>query len=946
MDHLREQIYLAALLHDIGKFYQRADNRLSEENKLNKNTHKLADYITRLTDYGKIKWQHVLWTNQFFEDNSEIINQIKEEGTEVFKINPFNPDLHYENNLQNLAVFHHRPATKEQAIIQLADWWSSGMDRRKMKDLVDEKNYIKDSINWGVYPYKKIPLQSLFPFLQTKNKEGEIYSSSDIHYYHQLSKLDCFDKKTVFPYYIKQEDVKNLQHEYASLWKDFSKDVEKLPTDSIDGFTETMFYLLKKYTWCIPSSTRDLPNVSLFEHLKTTAAIADSLYTFHNMNPGAFEWIEDKLGRHIDRVQQEAYPLLLFCCDISGIQKFIYDIHNSKAAVSLKGRSFYIQLLVETIIQRIIKHEYINAKSGHVIYSSGGQFYMLLPNTKDVTNALAEIEEEFENNLWDEHNGRLYAAFGWLPFYYDVKNKKIYSNEKLPDSGDIDLLGDLWFAVSHKASEKKKRKFKSIIIKKDYEFFKPKGGGDTSAVDGKLKLCAVTGEEITDQGKVLNYEDNPSDNEKIWVLKSVYEQTELGKVLKDFNYILTFNKLSKDGNDYINNRRKAGIEPASAKIHHYLFDESELTFEKAEFRKITSADYCRVQRLNNTDFLWDSKLKGQKASYGYTFYGGNDQAYFRNNDGSIQYDNRGKKVKKFEDLVKITEAIDSEEEADNTYLGILRMDVDGLGQIFKSGFDSKNKSFAAFSTLSFQLDLFFSGFLNDIRNRDDYRDYVNILYSGGDDLFAVGRFDKLIDFAITIRYEFRKFVCNREDISISGGLVTVHPKFPIAKAATMAGEAEERAKEFNNEEKNAFCFLGETISWNKECDIVKDWKNKLVEFCSDEYNPLSRSFLNKLRQYKAVKDKHLYDSQKDKQKSDLSYKWNTAYFFGRYINDHFKKKYYMNETQKENLKNKHRFLDELKNDLFCDDRNYDLAALAARWAELILRFNLNKVIEA
>ena len=88
------------------------------------------------------------------------------------------------------------------------------------------------------------------------------------------------------------------------------------------------------------------------------------------------------------------------------------------------------------------------------------------------------------------------------------------------------------------------------------------------------------------------------------------------------------------------------------------------------------------------------------------------------------------------------------------------------------------KSFAAYSTLSFLLDYFFSGYLNTIRNSADFKNDVNIIYSGGDDVFAVGRWDKLISFAHKIRLEFERFV-GRPDISISGGIAIVGEKFPI-----------------------------------------------------------------------------------------------------------------------------------------------------------------------
>ncbi|MBM4425645.1 MAG: hypothetical protein FJ031_00255 [Chloroflexi bacterium] len=41
---------------------------------------------------------------------------------------------------------------------------------------------------------------------------------------------------------------------------------------------------------------------------------------------------------------------LLIGDDISGIQKFIYTITSKKAAQTLRGRSFYLQLLTEVVM--------------------------------------------------------------------------------------------------------------------------------------------------------------------------------------------------------------------------------------------------------------------------------------------------------------------------------------------------------------------------------------------------------------------------------------------------------------------------------------------------------------------------------------------------------------------------------------------------------------------
>ncbi|MBK6329265.1 MAG: hypothetical protein IPF62_01630 [Bacteroidetes bacterium] len=210
-------------------------------------------------------------------------------------------------------------------------------------------------------------------------------------------------------------------------------------------------------------------------------------------------------------------------------------------------------------------------------------------------------------------------------------------------------------------------------------------------------------------------------------------------------------------------------------------------------------------------------------------------------------------------------------------LGVLRMDIDNLGQLFMHGFDAKGSSFSKLATLSALLDQFFSGYLNTIKRKEPYRQHINIVYSGGDDLFAVGRWDTIIDFAIEIRNEFRRFVCGREDISISGSIAIVGAKFPIAKAAEEAAIAETDAKEFEllvgNEKytKNTLCLFGIPVHFELEIPFIVECKNDLVTWSGDI---MSKGFLMKMFDY--------YQIYKD-DKPD--WQWQSAYSLARYAKE-------------------------------------------------------------
>lgn len=279
----------------------------------------------------------------------------------------------------------------------------------------------------------------------------------------------------------------------------------------------------------------------------------------------------------------------------------------------------------------------------------------------------------------------------------------------------------------------------------------------------------------------------------------------------------------------------------------------------------------------------------------------------KDEDGDVIWvlDSVKEQIIKGQELKKTERFKTLEQYADKSYLGVLRMDVDGLGKRFIKGFNSMSE----YKTFSNRLDKFFTDELRAIQKRPEYSDFLNIVYAGGDDIFVVGRWNKVIDFAATVREEFKKYV-NDSTLSISGGVAIVNAKFPIAKAAELAGDAEDNAKHYSTE-KNAFCMFGQVVSWKDEFDFVKRYKILMYDLCKDENMP--KSMLHKLMIFANMKER-----------GEIKYLWHTAYFFKR-----FKERYKSKAISD--------FCKDLQDQLYNKPRAYNLLALSARWAELELR---------
>ena len=80
----------------------------------------------------------------------------------------------------------------------------------------------------------------------------------------------------------------------------------------------SLLSLMEQYLAKVPAATNVIhPDISLFDHLRVTAAIGEGLYFYHNAN-------KDQTAKNLDDKTTVKWQLV--CGDFSGIQKFIYKI--------------------------------------------------------------------------------------------------------------------------------------------------------------------------------------------------------------------------------------------------------------------------------------------------------------------------------------------------------------------------------------------------------------------------------------------------------------------------------------------------------------------------------------------------------------------------------------------------------------------------------------------
>lgn len=746
MKNTREKIYLAAMLHDIGKFYQRADKGSVASSEF------LNDYCKDESSFcpskdGFYTHKHVLWTAQFIEDYTPVFKRLADTDID---------NLTNKDNLINLASGHHLP--KDQLsefgkIIKEADCLSSGMDRDNA--FQDDK----DEISWDSFKKKRMT-----SILQTI----KIDDNTVPQWYHlpvgsMTLNRDFFPKKQF-----------NADPDYLTLWNKFNDEFKYIQANTYHAFSETLLNLLLKYTSCIPSSTIDFPDVSLYDHLKTTAALAVCLY----------DWLQEE--------NKPDNPFLLIGADFSGIQPYIYQIVSKYAGKNLKGRSFYLKLLSDTIVRYLLKE--LGLYQANIVYNSGGGFYLLAPNTVYVKEKLKDAIRIIEKQLFEVHGTTLYVAIDYVEL---SKDALLHKNGQ--------SLEIVWGELFKKRDRKKSTKFSNEILEDYSSFFTPFMQG------GEAQRDSVTGEEFTQNEKKYSEGD-------LLLKESTLAQIKIGAKLRETNLIVV-----KEGDSLPYWNDKTNITPLNLGFTYYfLSSTNDLEQMKEQLR--ASADSVTVITMNgdkgDCDFI--HTINGINNIYTIDFYGGNEVD--------------AKNVPTFEEMCA----------NDNfSRMGVLRMDVDNLGNIFQSGISRERATLSRYAALSRSFDFFFSGYLNTIW-RETCPEKSFILYSGGDDVFIVGSWDVTIKLAKRISNDFRNFTCGNPAFSLSGGIAIIPPKFPIMKGAEESEKEEKNAKNHicNQFEKNSISFMDMPLNWDLEFPKVENLKTDMVDMLIS--GKLPKSFISKL----------------------------------------------------------------------------------------------------
>ena len=517
-----------------------------------------------------------------------------------------------------------------------------------------------------------------------------------------------------------------------------------------------------------------------------------------------------------DKSGESEMPFLLVSGDFSGIQETIYTISSSGALKTLRARSFMLELLTEHIIYEI--QQATTSERYSLIYSGGGGFSLLVPNTDNNRKAINEFGKVINTWMLEQFGIQLFLALHGEPFSADALKKRQFK--------------DMWSMTGDKLGKQKQQKFRQSDNFKD--LFQPKMPRQLQ----NQGSCQITHRDDIPESEMHRNELDGIGR----VSKLAYRLWRLGDLLTDVKTVVRL-KESKD-----NYQNGTLVFPT------YQSEQNKPQYAEYVVNSSTQYSEYTARWLVNSGELDDYDENTYPLLYGDYVRSVADlpqkaqdlekEEYER--DHGKEMHNLGKVTASFSGLAKASQG--------SELVGCLRMDVDNMGEFFSQKDLTLGLGIVANSNLSRSLNLFFKGYINlicgmnlgavssekdypmDITGKKKDRKHlgrnVSIVYAGGDDLFIAGAWDDVAELAFDINACFKTFTCQKPDVNLSAGVTLHKPKFPLYQMARISKQAEVTAKANEwaiDKTKNSLALFYSTELKTRNVLLDKRIKNENVE---------------------------------------------------------------------------------------------------------------------
>ncbi len=310
-------------------------------------------------------------------------------------IDPYFFDKELKQSITHCLKYHHG---KELSAAQLKndDYAYIVYEADNIAAAVDRRDLDEGDISPTQKFDKELPLQSIFRVFGGKT------STQPLQYY--LRGIDVSDH---FNYPESDKTIRASSDKYKALYDVLVQNFQQQPIDKMS--VNELLRVYEDTVSYMPSSTAtDQTNdISLYMHSKITAAVAHSMVHYFE-EQGIADYKEYCYQNSKKFRNMPAFRLI--SGDISGIQNFIYTIPSKGALKSLRGRSFYLEILMEQIVDELL--DALQLTRANLIYNGGGHFYVLAPNTTKTSTAIDSMEKSINEWFLTVFGTKLYLALG------------------------------------------------------------------------------------------------------------------------------------------------------------------------------------------------------------------------------------------------------------------------------------------------------------------------------------------------------------------------------------------------------------------------------------------------------------------------------------------------------------------------------------------------------
>ena len=848
------RVALAAYLHDLGKFAERARIEVSAD-ALDAHKTQYCPFHT-IDAGGKNGYHthvHAAYTGLAFDLVERTAPDLIQGDMYPFisRAQLQSDQTQATDSLINAAAAHHRPGTFLQWVIAIADRVASGFERDEFAKYNNAKDENTETPT-GRNHYQARQL-SLFEQIRLDCSNSPKFTAKDLNWRYPLKALS---PSAIFPQLRERCEPGNdeaAQAQYKELWDGFLKALSVIPASHrsswplwLDHFDTAWL----TFTQAIPAATAfgTKPEVSLYDHSKTTAALATALWRWHEAESQTDNAAATRLK---ERSDWNIEKFLLVQGDFFGIQDFIFaegSQTNKAAAKLLRGRSFQVSLFTELAALKVL--DAFSLPPTSQITNAAGKFLIVAPNTAEARAQLEQVRQEI--NQWFLQHSFGLAGLGLV-------GKPASCNDFL--KGRFKALMDDLF------SDLEKAKLQRFDLTAD--------GNPVFAVDYSKGVCQYNGRLPADRSDGTGKTSAALSRDQITLGSQVVRQDRI--------------LIMRHGVELL----RHGVTQLESSIFGYRVAFTAGEEETGKFSPLARDgtlircwDFSLPDNLQGT--LWHGYARRFINAYVPTFTSLDQQASGKYGalEIDLDFDPRIDTGKTLDHIACEDRNCPSEPDKwqGQVALMTLKGDVDNLGTIFRQGL--LEPTFAKMAALSRQMNAFFAVWLPAVCKTEFPNTYT--VFAGGDDFFLIGPWHSTQKLAARMAEEFKTYVAGNPAMTFSAGMVMSKPGLPMHTLATQAEEALGQAK---GADKNALLLFGERVRWPDwhkvqaaqiQLDRVRDAYDlstgyvysllQLIDLASDPQNPehaMWRSrFAYRTRRY--VVDRIREPDQRQRVQTELS----------------------------------------------------------------------------